>query len=301
MTAEELTSWDYHFALIREDKELPKTEKGSTLEGWAKLRQILGEDWLKEAVATHHPLLHQFLNWAPWQRIRLAEFGDILSTLQPFETSESLKLRLLNPKSFSDAEAELWTVSALQKVSLPLTIAYPKGGKRPRTSIVQMGHQDVCIQATTITEADEEKRLRKTFDAFAYSFSFIQGVTVLGKLYKSLSSPRINELKREIYDSVEKVNADKQSRLISKEGIIDCFISTQDKPDEAKHWYNKMGLLGLWNGPSSNVDEIKRSKARIIEKTSQLGWKPRAIVIHDKSAALPFPRARPFEKDNVRS
>jgi hypothetical protein len=283
---DEFSRWDYYFDLIKKDEKLSEIEKASILDGWNKLRQIFGEEWLKQAITNRHPLFPQLLNQAPWQRFWIAEFGKMLDNLQTIDNFPDLKKRLLNPKEFSSAEAEFWVASILKKAGLLFKFVGLKGSKKKPDIITIMGDQEVFIEITTIATSEEVKKASQTLDALFYPF-LSERVIVSGKIYKTLAPARRSELQRRIRECVDKVKNDGSPIEISEEGVIDCFIAPEDKTKELEEWVQKKKLGGIWEGPSWYVDEIKRIKGRITGKVRQIpAEKPGVIIIYDNCLVL---------------
>jgi hypothetical protein len=278
---EELNNWEYHFNLVKEDKQLPEKEKAKILDGWGKLRQIFGEDWPEKAVANRHSLFPQFFNEALWQRLWIADFGERLYELQALKNFGSLKQRLLDPNDFSSAEAEFRVASMVKRAGLPLTLIAPKGAGKKPDLMTEIENENVSIEVTTITSAAEVRQANETLEAFN-EFLFVEGAVMAGRLHKILAPPRVLEIKKKIRDTIEKVKADKLSREISEPGVIDCFIAPKEKPGDLEEWQRKNNMSATWQGPEWKVVELKRVKNRIDDKVKQIPQsKPGIIVIYD--------------------
>ena len=280
---DELRTWEHYFELVKKDKELSGEQKTLILEGWRKLRHILGEDLFKKDVKPH-PLFERLVNQALWQRLWLADIGERLYELQEVENFEPLRKRFLNPKNFASAEAEFWIGLILKIAGLPFKFIDSRGNKKKADIAVRIANEEVFIEVTTIMTAQEIRKASQTFDAFSYPFLFNDKVIVSGKLYKPLAAVRIRELKKRIGEWIQKVEADRQCREISQEGVIDCFIGLREKQDELQEWQKRKNVSGLWEGPSWDVDEIKRIKGKIAQEINQIPvGEPGIIVIYNNA------------------
>lgn len=271
-------TWNYHEKAIQNNKELKNEDKQKAIAGLQQIRRLLGEDFLEHAFQTMHPIVSYFRNEAPWTRLWLAEFGSMLSHVQDDHGFQELKERLISKEGFFSAISELETGYRFSVAGFSVEF-YPSSGKRRCDLRVQKGDTRTYIEVTIIGPSQEERETEHTFYELAWSHLSNSDIEIAGKIYKALSNPRIAEIKRKITTSIHEARRKQECIILSEPRIIDIIICPKSMSSNLSDWLRKKGLASHFEGPSYNVDEIRRARKTLDEENRQLPKNEPGIVV----------------------
>lgn len=272
--------WSYHKKAIRENEHLSSSDKEKVLMGLAQVERIFGEDFLEIAIQKRHPILKYFFNNAPWTRFWLAEFGVMLSELEGCDGFERIHERLISEQNFPTALSELEIAFKFKNADF-LVEFYPKHGRYECDLKVKKQNEEIYIEIANIGPSEEERKTWHTFHELSGTYIFDHEVEVAGKVYKSLSSPRIAEIRRKISSCAKEAKKTKRCIVISQPGIVEIIICPRSLSDEVSKWLKQKGLSSHFEGPSYQVDELRRVVKAFRDENRQLPKdKPGIVVLY---------------------
>ena len=266
-----MKKWSYHEKMIKENKELSDKDKEKILLGLCHIKRVLGEDFLETAVQQRHPILGYFRNFAPWTRFWLKEFGEMLSTLEESSRFKKIRQRLISKESFSSAISELEIAYRFKIAGFSVEF-YPECGRYECDLSVYTPRLDkkVYVEVSNIGPSQEERKTSYTLNELTKSYIFDPEVTIAGKIYKILSHPRIAEIKREIDIYVQKAKNQQKCFEVCHRGIVDIIICPRSLSARAHEWLKQKGIRSSFEGPSYDVDEIRRVRKTFRDENRQL-------------------------------
>lgn len=285
------SSWDYHFKRISTDEEITDADRVEILAGFKALREIMGEEWLGQAVRSRHPLYHRLMNLIPLSQLSVARIGLQLKELESIPNIDRLRKRLMSKYEFASAEAELEVTSFYREAGFIVELYPPVDGKEADL-LVKIDGKEFFIEVSIIADSEDAGKASRTLHELTWPFFPEHGVAMSGQIYKALSTPHIRELKKRIADAINQVRNTKESQEVTESGVCHFFIAPREKTEELKEWQKRTGISGF-TGPPINVDEIRRLRKRLEEKNRQLPEdKPGVIVVYAHSLTRQF-----FEPD----
>lgn len=282
----ERVNWEYHLEQARIDKNLTPTRKEKTLAGIRKMREIFGEDWLKEAARTKHPIFYNLCNEAPWARFWLADFGAKLAELKSVQNFDKLKSRLMERKEFHGAEAEMRVAVRLKKSGLLKFLKARHDRKTPDLEVESDGHK-VNVEVKNMGTPESIKLASRTLRALAASSSCAESkynVKVAFKARKILSTPHIQELRDKIFSNAKKATKEKrcmniiEPRVVGRE-VFDCLIAPREKLNYLKKWRERKSIARSWEGPLPEMNEVNRVAKSLINAHRQLPKNEPGLIV----------------------
>jgi hypothetical protein len=276
---DKLKEWSYHENLVKEDKHLNDAEKETVLASFDRIKRIMGEDFLKRVVETRNPVMQYFLNTAPWTRFWLVDFSNMLSALKDSPNVEKLQSRLAAGKEYNSAVSELEVAHRFKKAGFFVEF-YVKHGKRDCDLRVTKGKTELYVEVANVGWSVEELKAFHILDMFSPPSMTNREVRIGGKIYKILSRPRIVELKKQLDACIQEAKQKQRCIFLDRPGIVDLIICPRSRSDQMSRWLKKRSLSSDLEGPSFDVDEVKRVIRMFREKIPQLPKdKPGLIVL----------------------
>jgi len=288
----EKANWEYHLGQVRIDKNLTLAQKEKTLAGICKIREIFGEDWLKKAARTKHPIFYNLCNEDHWARFWLADFGVNLAELQNVQNFDELKRKLMDQKSFHDYEAEMEVAAKLKKSGLSIKFLKVRSHKKTPDLEIESGVHKIYVEVRNMRTPESMELASITLRALAALSSCAESkynvkialkahktLVKKGKAQKILPTPHIQELRDKIFSGAEKATKEKLCVERSKPEIFECLIVPREKFDYLKEWRKRKGMARTWEGPLPNVDEVERVASRLIKEYCQLPKNEPGLIV----------------------
>lgn len=279
---DEMKKWSYHEKIVRENEELSNKDKDEIIMGLYQIKRIFGENFLLTIVQDKHPVLGYFQNTAPWTRFWLKEFGEMLSALEESLRFEEVRQKLISKINFSSALSELEIAYRFKIAGFSVEF-YPKHSRYKCDLKAKKLDMKIYVEVSNIGPSEEERKTSYTFHELAEPYIFDFEVAVAGKIYKTLSHPRIAEIKREINNCVRKAKNGKKCFEVRRPGILEIIICPRSLSDRTRRWLKQKGLRPTFEGPSYDVDEIRRVRRRFRHENRQLPKNDPGIIVlfHD--------------------
>lgn len=272
--------WENHIDYITESDSLTDDEKQEILDGLAKLRNIFTDAWLWQAVEDRHPLVWYITNYAPWSQSWLAELGRRLDFIAFLPQFDELENRLLNPKEYAGAIAELDMAYKLTNAGFEVEL-YPQVGEKKSDMKALINEKEVYIEITNLQPTLKSIKASETFDQITFPYTFNHDVIIQCQIHKILSKPHINELRVKIEKAIAEVKETQDYVYIGEPNVIDYLILHRSKENDLDSLVSKYGMKREISGPSFSVDDVRRLENKIWGKINQLPKdKPSVIVIY---------------------
>ncbi|MCI0391567.1 MAG: hypothetical protein MOB07_22725 [Acidobacteria bacterium] len=261
------------------------------------LRVVLGESFLKRAIARWHPLISLFGNCAPWTRLKLIGLAEALEAMRDAENFKLVLKRIKEIPSrgaewkFTDGYSVLQTAHQFFKAGLQICFVSEKGSdKKPdiKLSDGETG-EEVYVEVSGLRISAEVKRIedlnRRVFVLTIGALSEAQ-LAMCGEMPKSFDESHLPTLMKRIREVIAEVKACGELRELIDEYIV-AGIAPKDKIEQLNQWAVERGLSQGFAGPPMFFSEISRVQRKIREKLEQLpNDKPGIIVIPDLGGFL---------------
>lgn len=285
------SSWEYHFERIRTDEEMTAANKAKILSGFKALREIMGDEWWRNAVRLRYPIFHRIMNLIPSSQLSVAKVGHELNSLKGSKNFKLLQKRLGIKDQYFNTEIELEVAWCFKNAGFEVEF-YPKVGEKEADLRVILNRNEYYIEVTVVADAKQAQRASETLDKFTWPYISENDIAFTGRIYKVLSSSHILELRNRLNLAIEEVKNSHECKEVIEEGVLEFFIAPREKTIEFKSWQETRRVSGLM-GPPIDVDEISRIRQRLESKNRQLPKnKPGIIVLYAESMTSQF-----FETD----
>lgn len=281
-----MNSWGFHLTYAAQTDSLKHEEKTQVLHGLTKLKQVLDDDWLRQAGKQHHPLVAYILNKQPWSLLWLAEFGMKLDALRKLPNFDRLARRLRNSKEYTGAEAEAEVAAKLVTEGITNVELYPKvevkgKPKEPELRALVDGG-DVYFEVTVLREPKDSLDAWRTHQELRYTLfdrETLHQLLYFCQIHKILSKPRIEELKANIKRAIAEVKQTRQYAYIGEQGVLDYLVIHRSKQEQCDALVNRFGMKKEVSGPPFESDDIRRLKHKLREKSRQLPEEKPGVII----------------------
>jgi hypothetical protein len=279
----EFAQWKYQKNAIIKDTNLTKKEKKLTIKAIDKIANILGEHFLEEVLKDGHPIFQYLANTAPWTRLWLIRFANILTSFEDSSNFDQLIKKLRYAEGYLAVMSELEVANRFRRLDYQIDF-YPKTSSRYISDfLAKKDNACVYFEVSNINWSEEKRKSVRTFDEIALVPYTVFEVETAGKIYKSLSRPRIQGLKREINHCIEKAKMEKRLLTLSIPGIIDFAVAPRTLSQEVTKWRTEIGMGDHnWEGPLYDSNELSRIRKTFRDENRQLPKEsPGVIVLYD--------------------
>jgi hypothetical protein len=275
----EFAQWDYQKGIVSKDEYLSETEKQATIKAIEKIGKVLGQNFLEKSLRTGHPIFNYLVNTAPWTRHWLKELGDMFTAFQTSQHFNELCKKLEYTAGFLSGMSELEIAYRLHKHGLTIGF-YPRTGSRYICDFqAQKDDSITYFEVSNIEWSEEKRKSMRTFDEIALTPYNIFEVETAGKIYKTLSSPRIQEIKKRINYCVEKAKKEQKVVVLCEPGIIDFIVAPRNLSAEVSKWRIANGMKNCsWQGPPCNFDELVRIRKTFRDENRQLPKDSQGVI-----------------------
>jgi len=249
---EEYGDWAYWIERARLTEGLSPSGRDTVVAGLDHLRRLLGNDWLKAALAGGHPLFLTLLNAAPMAQMALAGLGHDLVRLAGMTSVNHLVARLKDASEFDGAIAEVSLAS--KACNAGFTIELPSV-KSERVADIRIVEPEVFIEVTALDTSQlqqETVRTARAIFAAAMDSDVISG----GRVFHPLPDTLLTNYQRQIRATIDTVKATGQPARLHEDQIIDLRFALRS--DEAAIASMRADGYGGLAGPSLQATELYR-------------------------------------------
>jgi hypothetical protein len=278
-----IRNWDYYIEEVKQQPDIPETTKERVIENIREIQSAFGDGWIENAFKPlYHPLFSYFMNMAPWSRLSICEFGTKLKTFRNYKNFETILARLKNKEHFLGAKLELDIAYVFHSNGFDFEFVTESSSKSPD---LKLKKENVFIEITRIVTAEEHEKGVSQLNDIMYSV-IPAGINISFSLHKVLANNVLKEIKEEVKNKVKYVKENKKCWKLHKKGVIDLLLFPKEKTEYYKKWKKKYNSYGGCSGAPVNIDQTKRIKRKIKEKSEQIGTDNLGIVVIDISEVL---------------
>lgn len=273
---EKIFQWEYQISQC-DDIDLSKLDKEEAKRAFRYLKKELGENFLKEALLTGHPLIGMIINTAPWTRRWFITFAQSLKNLKEQENYEDLLKRIINSKTFEEASSvfEIARRFAMGgfKCHFHDKIEINSRQKFPDIKLTcQDTNEEIYCEITALKKSRNEneanERNKKIFDTILSARPFMHTCC---RLFKVLSIKRSDVIVSKIKETIVKANDENSFQKLIIDGVIIFGVAPEADKMILEEWASQNNLkIGHLEGSPLNIDPIYRVKRKIFDKQLQL-------------------------------
>ena len=298
--------------------ELSENNRCRTRDSFAYLRNLFGEDFLRDAFASGSSLLSLFINAAPRARLELATLAESLKGLEEAKNFKELVSQIGDHRADA-AISVLLTAARLARlgfeVSLDPTvqITTPSGIVRDKVPDLRLFNPEtsevVFVEVSRLRKSTKQEKSRQAFQAIWMLVDSIRYMTpgalddianpkwmrVYVRILKVLEHDELEMALLRIRELAQDVLTSGEHRELLLENVIEMAISPSHDHSRAKEWAAARNMKDFVESPPIPLNEIARVQGKIFEKMQQLPRdKPAIVVITTDENLLFF--VYPFEE-----
>jgi hypothetical protein len=229
-------------------------------------------------------LLRSLQGISRWQRLWLVDFVKTIQTLLDNGFGREFVERLASSDTYPDAESEVAFAGRLLSLGAKV---YPaeKSGRRTTDFRIVIEGNEAFVEVANVRDSFEQRWVTRTFDEISnHQLRMMNEYPQLscgGAIHRVLSKPHLSQVKKEISDAFERVNAGEEAVKISQDGVFEFDIfkpSARDKDPRLR--------VGL-QGPNFEPAGVSRIASKIFEEARQLPRdKPGFVALYDQNLTL---------------
>lgn len=259
----DVTSWNW--MISERDKffrrnNASEDEKKIIIEGYKKMRDILGEDFLRKSSNSVVPSLH---NFALWCLLKNADFGQKLGLLKGRTNFEDIKRDLLqdNFENSFGAEAVVEVAGDFINKGLEIELIGRKKDKRTPDFKVKVADRRIYFEITTFRTYPQEVKSLENF-----RFKLQMEIDKICQIYKRFIEVDFNGMMRRDAESCFDEIITKTKEMVQSPEeleIVICGVKLKSLRKEEGY-----GLPYI-HGIRMKIDEMKSISRKLLEKLSR--------------------------------
>jgi len=292
MSWEELMSWDHFIKVTDFIEGLSIEEKELAKEAYRSLKNILGEDFLKDMMYRNHPLLMKISNRIPNARKWVIQFAN---TLEKIKTSPKFPKLIQNLIHHGDTTlTEIAIIGKFVSNDFNVKI-YPDiliNSKSKETDIVinlPIYLKDIFVEVTVLELPTIQKEVEEIWDKIDNT---IRGVNfslfITTVVYNKISNKHLQKILEKIKLIAHDVTSSQIFRFYSEENLLDVGISFSSQSQEYLDWCKTKRIEpNSYSEKFINIDERSRLQLKVNKKLEQVLQlpidNPGILVIHSNN------------------
>jgi len=239
----ELYQWDYHFDYLNRI-ELSEEEKLRVSKGLSVLKDLFGPDWLPSMRGKLHTLLRYLENKAPWSQLWIADFAEKLQSISSMVGFGDLLKRLINPTEYDGAYSELVLAAKFLRAGLRFTM-YPEVSKDKILDFkFSLSSDDIFIEVKTLFTPKAIRNYNRTMAQlgpweFSSSKAHDNNIKITGRIYKTLSQPRLKEISSLIHRAIDEVISGSSLKEVKIARVIEYYVFKGETPPTVPEEFRK--------------------------------------------------------------
>lgn len=291
MGAEEFGDWDKLILSCDDAGGMTDEERGRAKQEIGYLRQVLGEGFLRRAVAKGHPIYWPVINTTRSTRLWFISVAEALKELSGAGGFRGVFRRFKEPDTSVEAESVLNVALRLKRAGFDITFD-------PQVTVTQQSgrrkqkHPDLRIVdgetgEEVIVEVSMLGRSAAHRGAFDIAHFFIplfnelepSKFTVYVELKEGFDDAHVGEAVRLLREAADEVERTGEFKALINERMS-AGVALAGYEEQLKQWGEGHGISPGVTGPSIWSDEISRARMKIRDKLAQLpDDRPGVIVI----------------------
>lgn len=297
--AEAFGDWDKLILSCDDTRGLTDEEKERTVQAILYLRQVLGEGFLRRAIAKGHPIHWPILNTTRSTRLWFIKVAEAFKELSGVDGFRGVFKKFKDPDKAVEAESVLSVASSLKRAGFqvsfdPQIIVKQQNGqlkqKRPDLRLVDDETGEEVIVEVSILERSAAHR--EAFDISYFGIRLFNELepskfTVYVELKEDFNHSHVAEavrLLREVADDVERTGRFKT--LVNERMAAGLAPATNE--EQLRQWGEEHGISPGVTGPPIWSDEISRARMKIRDKLAQLPEDRPGIIVIPATGSMMF-------------
>lgn len=299
MGAKEFGDWDKLILSCDDARGMTDEEKERARQEIGYLRQVLGEGFLRRAIAKGHPIRWPVINTTRSTRLWFINVAEALKELSGAGGFRGVFKKFKEPDKSVEADSVLNAAFRLKRAGFiitfepQVTVMQQNGQrkqKRPDLRVVDGETGEEVIVEVSILERSAAHR-----DAFDISHFFIPlfnelepaKFMVYVELKEGFDDGHVGEavrLLREVADEVERTGEFKT--LINER--MTAGVAPAGNEEQLKRWGEEHSISSGITGPPVWSDEISRARMKIRDKLAQLPEDRPGVIVIPTTGSMMF-------------
>lgn len=284
-----MQDWNLIFELIKKNQCLEKEEREQIQRGVSVLREVLGDRWLRESYQESSHVFSLLTSEDPSDLLEAALLGEKLGELRSVSGFQALQKRLMNPKEYDAAKAELEIASRLKNRGFTVELNPKVADRNPDIKAI-VSRKAFYFEVATLREAELTKKAIVTVNSLIDPFISDREIKIACRFYKTLSVAHLKELQEKIRKGIKEAKTRQVSIDLSEPGVIDYVIVPLSKREEWSFWMSKKEIPGGFVPPPLGRDlatTARRIMRTFTEENKQLPMdKPGIIIVYTQPLIL---------------
>jgi hypothetical protein len=276
--------WDYYINNNLRATNLSQEVREDAHQALNYLKDVLGDEFVSNCYNNHQIAFLNFENTAPWASDWKIWFSKSLKRISSLKGFDQYLVNLIKAKNLNESIYLLGWIDRFINIHFEVEIE-PKVNignyiKKPDLLIIDSNNNlNIYIEITSIGESDISKKSFETMMAIFSSLIFsLPNLYFSGRIYKVLSRRHREEIITVIKGKLNELN--KNPIIYEEKDVIELGIANKDNLNQLNNWIQEKKLkLNTLLDPPMRVDEIVRTRMRIIEKTNQLPTNEIGIIV----------------------
>lgn len=299
MGAREFGDWDKLILSCDDTQGMTDEEREKAKQELGYLRQVLGEGFLRRAIAKGHPIYWPVINTTRSTRLWFINLAESLKELSGAGGFRGVFKKFKEPDKSVEAESVLNAAFRLKRAGFSITFepqvtvtqqSGQRKQKRPDLQIVDDETGEEVIVEVSILERSAAHR--EAFDLSHFFIPLFNEVepakfTVYVELKEGFDDAYVGEavrLLREVANEVERTGEFKT--LVNERMAAGVALTGNEK--KLKHWGAEHDVSPGITGPPVWSDEISRARMKIRDKLAQLPEDRPGIIVIPTTGSMMF-------------
>jgi len=244
---------------------------------------------------SRHQFIRYLVNRVAWTRKWFVYFINAIESAKSQTNSEPLIEGIKDEEKFYSALFELDIANRFIKSGFSIEF-YPliKTKKVPDLKITNPSTNEIFyVEVTEQMQSIQAKEATETFDRISHELLTLlhpsKRLICLGKIYKHLSEPHLQDVISKISETIEKCDKSGFEEFVEDSAVF--AFAKEENRENLKMWGDAHNIHSHLEGPSYDVDEIYRLSSKIQKEQEQLPKDHMNIlVIRDTTLLFVFQR-----------
>ncbi len=297
--AEEFGDWDKLILSCNDVRGMTDEEKERTKQAVRYLRQVLGEGFLRRAIANGHPIHWPILNNTRSTRLWFIKVAEACKELSGADGFRGMFKKFKDPDKAVEAESVLSIAFRLKRVGFQVSFD-PQVTVKQQSGQLKQKHPDIRLVdeetgEEVIVEVSILERSAAHRDAFDISYFGIRlfnelehsKFTVYVELKVDFDDSHVGEAVRLLREVADEVNKTGEFKTLVNERMA-AGIALAGDEEQLRQWGKEHGISPGITGPLVWSDEISRARMKIRDKLSQLPEDRPGVIVIPATGSMMF-------------
>jgi len=295
-TSEDYERWEPYVLQCDEIDGLSDEQKGRAKQALEYLRSVLGENFVRQASRTRHPLIYLFLQATAWARVKLTGLAQALEALQGADNFRKILKRIRAPREkglFTDGYSVLQTAYQFSSAGFKVCFVDERGGdKKPDIKLVnEETGEEVLVEVSALKlAAAVEAAQRASWPIHRLIFGPLARaqLTMFAEMREGFDEDYAPKAVEQLQEKIVQVKVSGEMEEMVNDYIV-AAIAPDNKIEQLNQWALQRGVAQDVVGPPITLVELQRLCRKIREKLEEgqlPADKPSILVIPALSSFL---------------